>query len=83
MKSRRHSGEYLTRFERKLMGGTGLREVRQLNKLLAAPISQDAAMYSEPPDEEYSLADRMYEEADRQGNAQKEFSALFEGNYLN
>jgi hypothetical protein len=56
----------LTSFERKLILAMGLTGVDQLDELLAAPISQWAADHSEPPDEEYELADRMYEEADRQ-----------------
>jgi hypothetical protein len=72
----------LTSFERKLMRALGLEDVQQLDELLAAPISQWAADHSEPPDEEYDLADRMYEEADRQMDAQNRFSALAECKYL-
>ncbi len=61
----------------------GLTDVQTLDELLSAPTSQDAADHSQPPDEEYELADRMYEEADRQRSAEKEFHALFEGRYLN
>jgi hypothetical protein len=73
----------LTSFERKLILAMGLTNVDQLDELLAAPISQWAADHWEPPDEEYDLADRMYEEADRQWNARKRFNALSECNYLN
>jgi hypothetical protein len=45
----------LTRFEKKLMRAMGLEDARQLDELLAAPISQWAADHSEPPDEEYEL----------------------------
>ena len=72
----------LTSFERKLMRALGLEDARQLDELLAAPISQWAADHSEPPDEEYDLADRMYEEADRQWDARKRFNALAECKYL-
>jgi hypothetical protein len=72
----------LTSFERKLMLAMGLTSVDQLDELLGAPISPWAADHSEPPDEEYALADRMYEEADRQMDAQNRFSALAECKYL-
>jgi hypothetical protein len=73
----------LTSFEKSLMRGLGLKNVRQLDKLLAAPISQWAADHSEGPDEAYDLADRMYQEADRQWEAQKRFDALYEAKHLN
>ena len=73
----------LSSFERKLMLAMGLTNVEQLDELLAAPISQWAADHSEPPAEEYALADRMYEEADRQWRAQQHFDALSECEYLN
>jgi hypothetical protein len=72
----------LTRLEKKLMRAMGLGDVRLLDELLAAPISQWAADHSESPDEEYALADRMYEEVDRQMDAQNRFSALAECKYL-
>src|ERR1700746_179575 len=68
----------LTSFEKKLMRALGLENVQQLDELLVAPISQWAADHSEPPDEAYDLADRMYEEADRQWDARKRFNALSE-----
>ena len=71
-----------TSFEKKLILAMGLTSVDQLDELLAAPISQWAADHSEPPDEEYALADRMYEEADRQWDARKRFDALSECKYL-
>jgi hypothetical protein len=61
----------------------GLEDIRQLDELLAAPISDDAALHSGPPDEEYELADRMYEEDDRQREAQERFEALTESTYVN
>jgi hypothetical protein len=75
--------EQPTTFERRLMLAMNVKDVWELDELLSAPISQDAADHSEPPDEEYDLADRMYEETDRQWNAQKEFEALLESRYLN
>jgi hypothetical protein len=72
----------LTSFERKLLLAMGLTSVDQLDELLGAPISPWAADHSEPPDEEYALADRMYEEADRQMDAQNRFNALAECKYL-
>jgi hypothetical protein len=62
----------LTSFEKNLMRALGLENVQQLDEILAAPISQWAADHSEDPDEEYDLADRMYEEADRQWDAGKQ-----------
>lgn len=73
----------LTSFERRLILAMGLTSVDQLDELLTAPISQWAADHSEPPDEEYALADRMYEEADRQWHAGQHFNALSECKYLN
>jgi hypothetical protein len=73
----------LTRLEKKLMRAMGLGDVRLLDELLAAPISQWAVDHSESPDEEYALADRMYEEADRQRDARNRFNALSECNYAN
>lgn len=70
-------------FEERLMLAMGLTDVRQLDELLAAPISQWAADHSEPPDEEYDLADKMYEEADRQRDARQRFYALSEAKHLN
>lgn len=61
----------------------GLEDVSQLDELLAAPISQDAADHAGPPDEEYELADRMSAEADRQRDAQERFEALTECTYVN
>jgi len=61
----------------------GSKDVQQLDELLAAPISPWAADHSEPPDEAYDLADRMYEEADRQWHARQRFNALSECNYPN
>jgi hypothetical protein len=78
-----HALRELSDFEKKLMLAMGLKDVRQLDKLLSAPISYWAAAHSEPPDEAYDLADRMYEEADRQWNARKRFNALSECRYLN
>jgi hypothetical protein len=73
----------LSSFEEKLMRAMGLEDVAQLDELLAAPISQWAASHSEPPDEEYELADRMYAEDDRQRDAQERFEALSESKYVN
>ena len=73
----------LTSFEKKLMLAMGLKDVRQLDKLLVAPISPWAADHSEPPDEEYDLADRMYDEADRQWDARQRFYALLGCRYPN
>jgi hypothetical protein len=72
----------LSSFEKRLMRAMGLKDVCQLDELLAAPISQWAADHSEPPDEEYDLADRMYQDADRQWDAQERFNSLSECRYL-
>ena len=64
------------------MRAMDLRDVRQLDELLAAPISQWAADHSEDQDEEDAFADRMCQEADRQWNARKRFNALAECMYL-
>jgi hypothetical protein len=72
-----------TSFEKRLMRGLRLKNVRQLDKLWEAPISRWAADHSEPPDEDYDRADRMYEEADRQREARRRFNELTETKYLN
>ena len=61
----------------------GLEDVEKLDEMLSAPTSPDAEDHREPPDEVYELAERMYEEEDRQRSAQEEFEALFEGRYIN
>jgi hypothetical protein len=60
-----------------------LENIDQLDELLARPISVYAASHSEPPDEEYELADRMYAEMDRQVEAQQRFNSLVETRYIN
>jgi hypothetical protein len=42
-------------FEERMMRAMGLKDVAQLDELLAQPISHVAADHSEPPDEEYEL----------------------------
>ncbi|MGO9590648.1 MAG: hypothetical protein ACLP3K_11465 [Candidatus Acidiferrales bacterium] len=61
----------------------GLTDVRDLDELLAAPVSEDAALHSEQPDEECDLADRMYERMDREWEAKQRFDELSESRYLN
>jgi hypothetical protein len=72
----------LSNFGQKLMRAMGLDDPRQLDKLMAAPISQWAADHSEPPDEEDAFADRMYQEADRQWDARKRFALLSASRYV-
>jgi len=73
----------LTTFERSLMRAMNLRDVRELDELLAAPTSEWAESHSGSPDEEYELAERMYAEADRHWEAQQRFNVLVESDYLN
>ena len=47
------------------------------------PVSQDAANHSVPPDEEYELLEKAYQEQDRQWEAQQRFDSLLESKYLN
>ena len=61
----------------------GLNSLEELDELLSQPVSEEAALDSETPDEEYRLADRMYQEADRQADAQKRFEALRGSRYPN
>jgi hypothetical protein len=72
----------LSSSDARLMHAMGLKNVQQLDELLAAPISQWAADHSEDPDEEFALADRMYQKADRQWDARERFRALAECKYL-
>lgn len=73
----------MTTFEESLMRAMGLRSLEELDELLARPISEYATSHSEPPDEEYALADRMHEEADRQLDACRRFNVLSESKFLN
>lgn len=59
----------LTTVEKSLMLAMGLKDPRQLDELLAAPISQWAESHSESPDDEYELLDQMYEWMDRKWEA--------------
>jgi hypothetical protein len=66
----------MTTFEERLMLAMHLETVEELDELLSGPISEDAGLHSEPPDEEYDLADQMYE-------AQDLFAEMREAKYLN
>ena len=67
----------LTTLERSLMRAMNLTDVQKLDEMFYEPISRGAEDHSESPDEEFSLTDRMYEEADRQYIAESEFKRLF------
>jgi hypothetical protein len=73
----------LSSFEEKLMRAMGLKDVAQLDELLAAPISQWAASHSELPDEEYELQERAEEYLELLRIAQERFDALSESKYIN
>lgn len=51
--------EELSTFERRLMLAMGLKDVRELDELLAAPISQEAADHAGSPDEQYELQEKL------------------------
>ena len=70
-------------FEERLMRGLGLKDVAQLDELLAAPISQDAALHSEPPDEEYELQEKAEEYLELLRDAQERSKALTGSKYIN
>jgi hypothetical protein len=76
--SRRPSDE-----ERKLMRAMGLKEVRQLDKMLREPVSGDAESHEGSPDEDYDRAEEMYRKSDLWQDAQQRFEALLESEYLN
>ena len=65
------------------MRGLGLKNVRQLDKLLAAPASKWAADHSEPPDEEYELLEKAEAYLELQHWARERFEALVETKFLN
>lgn len=65
------------------MLGLGLENPEELDALLLQPLSEDAANHSGPPDEEFELADKMHEEADRQRDAGSRFMILSNTKYLN
>jgi hypothetical protein len=73
----------LSNFEERLMRGLGLNNVRQLDKLLAAPISQDVADHSGPPDEAYELQEKAEEYLDLLHRMRERFEALSESKYIN
>jgi hypothetical protein len=76
----------LSSLEEMLMRAMGLKDVRELDAMLAAPISQDAEAHREGPDEEYEvyrLLEETYAKADRQWEANQQFGHLFKGKYLN
>jgi hypothetical protein len=75
--------ERASSFEQTLMRALNLHHVARLDDLLAQPISVYAMSHSEPPDDEYDLADRIYEEADRQREAQNRFRLLCVSRYIN
>jgi hypothetical protein len=65
-------------FEKSLMRSLCHEDVRQLNELPAAPISQWAANHSEPPDEEDEIYDRAIVYLQIEMDARKRFNALSE-----
>jgi hypothetical protein len=73
----------LSSFEEKLMLAMGLEDVSELDELLAAPISEDAADHSAPPDEEYDLQEKAEEYQEVRGLAKERFEALTECTYVN
>jgi hypothetical protein len=73
----------LSSFEEKLMLAMGLEDVSQLDELLAAPISRDAARHSEPPDEEYELQEKAEQYQELLRFAQERFEAMPDSKYIN
>ena len=73
----------VTSFEKSLMRGLRLKNVRQLDKLWAAPISQWAEAHSELPDEEEDLHNKAIEYLERQMAARERFNALSQTKYVN
>jgi len=61
----------------------GLKDVAQLDELLAQPISQWAAEHSEPPDEEYELQERAEVYLELLRIAQERFKVLTGSKYVN
>jgi hypothetical protein len=58
------------------MRAMGLEDVRQLDELLAAPISQWAANHSECPDEVYKMYDRAIERLELEKIMRERFESL-------
>jgi hypothetical protein len=73
----------LSTFERSLMRGLGLKNVRQLDELLAQPISHYAASHSEPPDEEYEELEKAEACLELQNRARECFEALVGTDFVN
>ena len=66
----------------RLMHAMGLKDVRQLDELLAAPTSQSAADHSESPDEEYEMFDRAIERLELQKIMRERFESLSTSRYV-
>jgi hypothetical protein len=73
----------LNNFEESLMRAMRLEDVAQLDELLAAPTSQDAAVHFGPPDEAYELQEKAEQYLELLRFAKKRFEALIESRYLN
>jgi hypothetical protein len=73
----------LSSFEECLMRGLGLKDVSQLDELFAAPIDQDEADHSGPPDEAYELQEKAEEYQELLRLAQERFEALCDSKYIN
>jgi hypothetical protein len=73
----------LSTYELSLMRAMHLKCVSQLDALLAAPTTQDAADHSDLPDDYYEWLDRAIEWQELEKRAQERFEALSETRYLN
>jgi hypothetical protein len=72
----------LTSFEKKIMLAMGLKNVQQLDELLAEPISQWAADHSESPDEVYEMYDRALERLELEKIMRERFESLSKTRYV-
>jgi hypothetical protein len=73
----------VTSFEQMLMRAMGIDDPERLDELLAAPISEDAAIHDCSPDEHFDLAEAMFAEQDRQRDAAELFNSVAPGRYVN
>jgi hypothetical protein len=79
-RERRKKEAELSTFERRIMLAMGLKDVRELEELLATPINPEAARTNEPPDDQYELLEKLEEVQELQQQAQQ---ALAESEYVN
>lgn len=65
LEERPESERQLSPLEERLMRALGLKDVRELDEMLAKPSDSNVELGNEPPEEKHELLEREYEEQDR------------------